>query len=251
MRRHCLQVDPASGAVVGWVRLGGLRDRALGAAAEDARAAGEGQRPQREQPEVLNGIAWDEQERRLFVTGKPSGRAGARVGLLGRRQPRTASGRGKQGGATGSRGTHRVLRCQRSPPGFQLLPSAPRVPRCHRQALAAHLPSGAGGGAGGRGGRCAGGSTARVHTLGNAESLLLMQLCAFGTGTAPCKQVCKQVEYQGVQAAAACASRRRSGVTLLRPCQQPCWAWQAAAAKSACGFSTSKTQSRLCREQAW
>lgn len=64
------QVDPASGAVVGWVRLGGLRDRALGAAAEDARAAGEGQRPQREQPEVLNGIAWDEQERRLFVTGK-------------------------------------------------------------------------------------------------------------------------------------------------------------------------------------
>ncbi|KAL4429999.1 hypothetical protein ABPG77_004369 [Micractinium sp. CCAP 211/92] len=65
-----VQVDPASGAVVGWVRLSGLRDRALGAAADDARASGEGQRQQREQPEVLNGIAWDEQGRRLFVTGK-------------------------------------------------------------------------------------------------------------------------------------------------------------------------------------
>ncbi|KAL4444056.1 hypothetical protein ABPG75_011793 [Micractinium tetrahymenae] len=84
------QVDPASGAVVGWVRFGGLRERAVAAAAEDARASGEGQRPQREQPEVLNGIAWDEQGRRLFVTGKlwpriyqveleevPAGEAGA------------------------------------------------------------------------------------------------------------------------------------------------------------------------------
>lgn len=64
------QVDPASGAVVGWVRFGGLRERALQAAATDAQASGQGQLAQREQPEVLNGIAWDERGRRLFVTGK-------------------------------------------------------------------------------------------------------------------------------------------------------------------------------------
>lgn len=46
----------------GWVILDGLLDRQREAAT--AAAAG------REPPDVLNGIAWDEEKRRLFVTGK-------------------------------------------------------------------------------------------------------------------------------------------------------------------------------------
>lgn len=70
---NCIaQVDPASGSVVGWVLMGGLRQLALKSAAADAAAGGQadGKLPGREQPEVLNGIAFDEQQRRLFVGGK-------------------------------------------------------------------------------------------------------------------------------------------------------------------------------------
>lgn len=60
---ECLaRVDPASGAVLGWVDLTGLLDRRRAAA--DAAAKG------RDPPDVLNGIAWDAEKRRLFVTGK-------------------------------------------------------------------------------------------------------------------------------------------------------------------------------------
>ncbi len=49
------QIDPATGAVVAWIDLRGLlTDADRGAAS----------------PDVLNGIAWDEENRRLFVTGK-------------------------------------------------------------------------------------------------------------------------------------------------------------------------------------
>ncbi len=49
------QIDPATGAVVGWIDLAGL----LGAADRGASS-----------PDVLNGIAWDGAGKRLFVTGK-------------------------------------------------------------------------------------------------------------------------------------------------------------------------------------
>jgi glutamine cyclotransferase len=51
---YLVRIDPASGAVVGWVDLRDLLRR------ED-RTGG---------VDVLNGIAWDAQNRRLFVTGK-------------------------------------------------------------------------------------------------------------------------------------------------------------------------------------
>jgi glutamine cyclotransferase len=49
------RIDPASGLVTGWVNLKGLLD---------------GVPPGNEPPNYLNGIAFDAEERRLFVTGK-------------------------------------------------------------------------------------------------------------------------------------------------------------------------------------
>ncbi len=49
------RIDPASGKVVGWINLTGLLD------ANDRRSS---------QPDVLNGIAYDSEHDRLFVTGK-------------------------------------------------------------------------------------------------------------------------------------------------------------------------------------
>lgn len=62
-------MDPASGSVVGWLRLADLRQRAVAAAAADARA-GKGKRANGRQisPEVVNGIAYDAEGGRLFVT---------------------------------------------------------------------------------------------------------------------------------------------------------------------------------------
>jgi glutamine cyclotransferase len=48
------RIDPASGRVLGWIDLTGLANENAGA----------------DQDAVLNGIAWDAQNRRLFVTGK-------------------------------------------------------------------------------------------------------------------------------------------------------------------------------------
>lgn len=50
------RIDPASGNVMGWINLTGLLPAA--------------QRPQGEVDAVLNGIAWDDKRKRLFVTGK-------------------------------------------------------------------------------------------------------------------------------------------------------------------------------------
>jgi glutamine cyclotransferase len=49
------RIDPASGKVVGWIDLTGLADPAWKGMGRD---------------DVLNGIAWDAQHKRLFVTGK-------------------------------------------------------------------------------------------------------------------------------------------------------------------------------------
>lgn len=49
------QIDPATGAVIAWIDLTGL----LGAADRGDAS-----------PDVLNGIAWDAEKKRLFVTGK-------------------------------------------------------------------------------------------------------------------------------------------------------------------------------------
>jgi hypothetical protein len=55
----CLaQVDPATGGVVGWVQLAGLKRQMMEGAGAGAR------------PDVLNGVAWDGKRARLFVTGK-------------------------------------------------------------------------------------------------------------------------------------------------------------------------------------
>eukprot|EP00887_Chlorella_sp_A99_P001214 scaffold14.g1214.t1 len=54
---------PQSGAVAGWASLAGLRATMLEAAAKDKPRGGR-------DADVLNGIAWDAQQRRLFVTGK-------------------------------------------------------------------------------------------------------------------------------------------------------------------------------------
>jgi len=48
------RIDPQSGAVTGWLELKGLFPRAI----------------RRNREAVLNGIAWDARERRLYVTGK-------------------------------------------------------------------------------------------------------------------------------------------------------------------------------------
>lgn len=55
------QIDPATGNVVGWMFLEGLRDRMLRSMSNE-----QGQ----ERPDVLNGVAWDGRNSRLFVTGK-------------------------------------------------------------------------------------------------------------------------------------------------------------------------------------
>mmetsp|Transcript_30398 Transcript_30398/g.55117 ORF Transcript_30398/g.55117 Transcript_30398/m.55117 type:complete len:172 (+) Transcript_30398:3-518(+) len=59
----CLaRIEPASGTVTGWVLLDGILDRARADAAAEAAGI--------EKPDVLNGIAWDADNKRLFVTGK-------------------------------------------------------------------------------------------------------------------------------------------------------------------------------------
>lgn len=68
------QVDPATGAVVGWLRASDLHARALAAAKADADAAKAGGKraaaARNGGPEVLNGIAYDADSGRLFITGK-------------------------------------------------------------------------------------------------------------------------------------------------------------------------------------
>lgn len=51
------RVDPGSGRVVGWVLLHGLRDGMLRETAWG-------------KADVLNGVAWDAQRKRLFVTAR-------------------------------------------------------------------------------------------------------------------------------------------------------------------------------------
>mmetsp|Transcript_26018 Transcript_26018/g.56478 ORF Transcript_26018/g.56478 Transcript_26018/m.56478 type:complete len:356 (+) Transcript_26018:67-1134(+) len=61
--QDCLaRIDPSSGKVLGWIDLSNLMNR--GKAAANARAKG------LEPPDVLNGIAYDPNTKRLFVTGK-------------------------------------------------------------------------------------------------------------------------------------------------------------------------------------
>ena len=55
------QIDPATGNVVGWLWLKGLRNRMVRSMSNE---------PGQERPDVLNGIAWDSRQSRLFVTGK-------------------------------------------------------------------------------------------------------------------------------------------------------------------------------------
>ena len=57
------QIDPTTGAVVGWMVVDGLRQRMLDTISTKQRNA-------REAPDVLNGIAWDGRHSRLFLTGK-------------------------------------------------------------------------------------------------------------------------------------------------------------------------------------
>jgi glutamine cyclotransferase len=62
LERDCIaRIDPASGVVVGWVMLQGLKQRqdpVPGRSAAERRDA------------VLNGIAYDAEKDRVFVTGK-------------------------------------------------------------------------------------------------------------------------------------------------------------------------------------
>lgn len=78
------QVDPASGQVVGWLRAGGLRERAVAAAAADAAAeaanGGAAAAAGRTAPEVFNGIAYDAATGRLWVTGGLGCRASCLLG---------------------------------------------------------------------------------------------------------------------------------------------------------------------------
>lgn len=53
------RIDPDTATVTGWVLMHGLKERAKAAGVR-----------QRKQMDVLNGIAWDAERRRLFVTGK-------------------------------------------------------------------------------------------------------------------------------------------------------------------------------------
>ena len=88
MWAQCLQVDPATGTVVGWLRATDLRNRALGAAQSDAQAAKaagkEAAAARNGAPEVLNGIAYDAEGGRLFITGGCRGQGHVRrVALRG------------------------------------------------------------------------------------------------------------------------------------------------------------------------
>jgi len=56
------RIDPSSGSVLGWIVLDGILDRQV--AGDDARKA------RRQPPDVMNGIAFDPETRRLFITGK-------------------------------------------------------------------------------------------------------------------------------------------------------------------------------------
>lgn len=61
--KECIaRIAPETGQVLGWVDLTGILDRR----AAHAEAMKHGRQP----PDVLNGIAWDAEGRRLFVTGK-------------------------------------------------------------------------------------------------------------------------------------------------------------------------------------
>jgi glutamine cyclotransferase len=67
----CLaQVDPNNGGVVGWVQARGLRGAAEATAAADAAVVGGAGAAPTERPDVLNGVAWDAEGGRLFLTGK-------------------------------------------------------------------------------------------------------------------------------------------------------------------------------------
>lgn len=58
---NCIaQIDPISGKVLGWINMAGLRQRMI-----DTDDANKGH-----VPDVLNGIAYDDKDKRLFVTGK-------------------------------------------------------------------------------------------------------------------------------------------------------------------------------------
>lgn len=54
------QIDSGTGRVIGWVEMQGLRGEAVATAAASGLPA----------PDVLNGIAYDSKNKRLFVTGK-------------------------------------------------------------------------------------------------------------------------------------------------------------------------------------
>jgi glutamine cyclotransferase len=62
------RIDPVSGTVTGWVVMSGLKDKML--RDMDVQAIDAQQQRNSRGPDVLNGIAWDERKRRLFVTGK-------------------------------------------------------------------------------------------------------------------------------------------------------------------------------------
>lgn len=80
---HPAQVDPATGAVVGWLRASDLHPRAMAAAKADADAAAASGKPApvalNGGPEVLNGIAYDADSGRLWITGGRWGHDVARV----------------------------------------------------------------------------------------------------------------------------------------------------------------------------
>lgn len=59
-------IDPGSGTVTGWVVMAGLKDKMLRDMDVQTRNTHQNSRG----PDVLNGIAWDERKKRLFVTGK-------------------------------------------------------------------------------------------------------------------------------------------------------------------------------------
>eukprot|EP00889_Picochlorum_renovo_P003959 jgi/Picre1/30989/NNA_006347.t1 len=62
-QRECIaQIEPTTGNVVGWVDLSGITHKLMG----DMRAAGNGGH----HIDVLNGIAWDDGEGKLYITGK-------------------------------------------------------------------------------------------------------------------------------------------------------------------------------------
>ena len=60
------QIDPNTGTIVGWMVLDGLKAHMMDSIPENQRFAGDEER----MPDVLNGIAWDTKNSRLFVTGK-------------------------------------------------------------------------------------------------------------------------------------------------------------------------------------